>query len=153
MFFLIGTVRCALFTSIFGSLGDHFGGLEVHFGVFLEALTTLGAQLGHFEGICRKRDSFFRRSAILFGVIFCNFSSKLPKMCKKWVSGNQLKNESSSDLTRSVPMWDLFSNYHIFWEVQPCPLGWLLAPVWVPFGVIFGDFGHQWPDLVFKVPP
>ena len=38
-------------------------------------------------------------------------------------------------------MWHPYSNCHMFGEVQPRPLGWLLGHFWVPFGVTFGHFG------------
>ena len=48
-------------TLIWEASGLHFGTIGLHFGVFLEALTLLGAQLGHFGGIYWESESFSRR--------------------------------------------------------------------------------------------
>ena len=72
-------------TSVLGILGCHFGTLGVHFGdpglhvgVFWEALTPLGAQLGHFGGIYQKLTSFRRRILVHVGLIF---GAKVATLC------------------------------------------------------------------------
>ena len=84
-----------------------------------------------------------------FWVVFCqSWQTHVKNGIRKAV-----QNKSSLDLIRSGPMCHPSGTCHSFGEVQPCPLGWLLAPLWVPFGVIFGDFRHQWPILVLEVAP
>ena len=71
-------------TSVLGILGDHFGTLGVdfgdpglHFGVFLEALTPLGAHFGHFGENSKKWEPFSRRIPVHFGSIFGQFLKAL----------------------------------------------------------------------------
>ena len=61
----------------FGITWVHFGDLGLHFDVFLEALTPLAAQLGHFWGSCRKRDNFSAEVASILVTFLAPKSQKL----------------------------------------------------------------------------
>ena len=67
-----------------GSLGVHFGDLGLHFGVFLEALTARGAQLGHFGGSVKKGVRFSAEYSFLLDSFWNSFPLKLTSTCKKW---------------------------------------------------------------------
>ena len=62
----------------------HFGDLGRHFGVFLEALTPLAAQLGHFWGSCQRKHFFAAEGASHLGSFLGSVLLKLTKTCKQW---------------------------------------------------------------------
>ena len=70
-------------TLIWEALGLHFGTLGLHFGVFLEALTPLGAHCGHFGGIYRKMEPFCNRIPVHVGSIFGSKCTKVANTVQK----------------------------------------------------------------------
>ena len=106
--------------------------------VFLEGLTTLAAQLGHFGGSVKKGVRFSAEVSSVLSSFWGSFPSKLTNTCKKWhpeSSQNKSRHYTSSEVAqcviRAVPAIVLEGSNHVH-----------LDGFWPHFGYLLESFSE-----------